>query len=130
MTTNQTQISVEAPIVTLINVFTVAPEKQEELLAVLVEATEEVMCKLPGFISSNIHRSLDGTRVTNYVQWRSVEDFKAIFDNPEATAHMHEVGKIAQGDKSLYRVHSITPAAAVAPAPALAQLTVSQVGQQ
>jgi len=111
-----TTISVENDCVTLINVFTVEPEHQQHLLDVLIEATEQVMCRLPGFISSNIHRSLDGTRVTNYVQWRSVADFQAIFDNPEATAHMHEVGRIARGDKSLYEVTCICPARPAEPA--------------
>ncbi len=58
---------------TLINVFTVAPEDQQRLVDVLADATRAVMRKQPGFVSANIHRSLDGTRVTNYAQWRSTE---------------------------------------------------------
>jgi antibiotic biosynthesis monooxygenase (ABM) superfamily enzyme len=53
-------------VVTLINVFTVAPEDQQRLVDVLVEATQAVMRTQPGFVSANIHKSLDGTRVTNY----------------------------------------------------------------
>ena len=53
-------------ILTLINVFTVAPEKQRELIDLLVEATQQTMRHLPGFISANIHRSLDGHKVVNY----------------------------------------------------------------
>ena len=49
-------------VVTLINVFTVAPEDQQRLLDVLAEATESVMRGLPGFVSANLHRSLDGTK--------------------------------------------------------------------
>jgi antibiotic biosynthesis monooxygenase (ABM) superfamily enzyme len=55
-------------ILTLINVFTVAPEKQEELVDLLIEATEQTMRHLPGFISANIHKSYDGRRVVNYTQ--------------------------------------------------------------
>ncbi len=51
---------------TLINVFTVAPENQQRLLDVLVEPTESVMNGLPGFVSANLHASSDGTKVTNY----------------------------------------------------------------
>lgn len=29
----------------------------------------------PGFTSANLHISLDKTRVVNYAQWRSKEDF-------------------------------------------------------
>ena len=35
------------------------------------------MQHLPGFISASIHRSLDGTKVINYAQWRSQADFAA-----------------------------------------------------
>lgn len=99
-----TKISKTAELVTLINIFVVEPENQQLLVDLLVEATEDVMCKLPGFISANIHKSLDGTRVTNYAQWRSVEDFRALFQNPDARAHMPAIGKIAKSDPTLYEV--------------------------
>ena len=60
-----------------------------------IEATEDTMAKLPGFISANIYKSLDGEWVTNYAQWRSVEDFRAIFQNPQAREHMPKIRAIA-----------------------------------
>jgi antibiotic biosynthesis monooxygenase (ABM) superfamily enzyme len=51
-----------ADLMTLVNVFTVEPENQEKLVTLLTEATEQVMRSLPGFVSANIHRSLDGNR--------------------------------------------------------------------
>lgn len=99
-----TTISKNANVVTLINVFTVEPENQQRLVDLLVEATDDVMCKLPGFIAANIHKSLDGTKVTNYAQWRSIEDFRAIFKNPEALAHMPAMSQIAKSDPTLYEV--------------------------
>ena len=80
-----TQISTE-PRLTLINTFAVAPQRQGELVALLDAATEEVMRKLPGFVSANIHRSLDGKRVVNYAQWRSKADFEAMQKDPAAAA--------------------------------------------
>jgi heme-degrading monooxygenase HmoA len=62
------------------------------LIAVLIQATEEVMKKQPGYISANIHKSLDGTKVTNYAQWRTKEDFEAMLKNPEVQKHM-EIAK-------------------------------------
>lgn len=56
-------------ILTLINVFTVAPERQQELVTLLIDATHQTMKHLPGFVSANIHRSLDGKKVVNYAQW-------------------------------------------------------------
>lgn len=97
-------ISVDRDLVTLVNVFKVKPENQQQLVDMLIEATEDAMAKLPGFISANIHKSLDGEWVTNYAQWRSVEDFRAIFQNPKAREHMPKIGKIAESSPVLYEV--------------------------
>ncbi len=91
-----TTISTGRDVLTLVNVFTVAPEDQQRLLDVLVEATEGVMNKLPGFVSANLHKSLDGTKVTNYAQWRSRKDFEAMLAHPDAGAHMREAARIAE----------------------------------
>lgn len=99
-----TTISKEATLVTLINVFTVEPENQQRLVDMLVEATEKTMKNIPGFISANIHKSLDGVRVTNYAQWRSREDFEAMLKNPEALSHMEPILEIASNDGHLYEV--------------------------
>jgi heme-degrading monooxygenase HmoA len=106
-----TTISTEWDVVTLINVFTVAPEDQQGLLDVLVEATESVMNGLPGFVSANLHASLDGTKVTNYAQWRSREDFEAMLQNPEAMVHMREAARIAERfEPHLYEVSFVDEA--------------------
>jgi heme-degrading monooxygenase HmoA len=100
-----TTISTESDLVTLINVFTVAPERQQELLDVLIEATEQVMRFQPGFVSANLHKSLDGQHVANYAQWRSVEDFEAMLANPEAGEHMRRcVDTATEVRPGLYRV--------------------------
>jgi heme-degrading monooxygenase HmoA len=92
-------------VVTLINVFTVAPEDQERLVDVLVDATRVVMRRQPGFVSASIHKSFDGTRVTNYAQWRSLEAFEAMLRNQEAAEHMGEAARIAERfEPHLYEV--------------------------
>jgi heme-degrading monooxygenase HmoA len=62
----------------------------------LVEATEAVMKYQPGYVSANIHKSLDGTRVTNYAQWRSREAFEAMLKDSEANVRMQEAARIAE----------------------------------
>lgn len=99
-----TNIAKDKPVVTLINVFTVEPENQQRLIDVLVEATQAVMNKLPGYVSANIHRGLDGRHVANYAQWRSVEDFEAMLKNPEARQHMEEASRLASFAPALYQV--------------------------
>lgn len=99
-----TTIAADTTLVTLINVFTVAPEQQQRLVDLLVRATQTVMNKQPGYVSANIHKSLDGTRVTNYAQWRSREDFEAMRSNAEVVVHMQEVLTFAKADYHLYEV--------------------------
>ncbi len=101
---SKTTISLDADLVTLVNVFKVKPENQQQLVEMLIDATEETMGKLPGFISANIHKSLDGEWVTNYAQWKSVEDFRGIFQNPDAREHMPKIGAIAESSPVLYEV--------------------------
>ena len=64
------------------------PEQQQRLVDLLVEATEAVMKYQPGYVSATIHKSLDGTRVTNYAQWRSREAFEEMLKDSEANVHM------------------------------------------
>ena len=101
-------IKVGASIATLINVFTVTPERQQELVELLVRATDETMRHLPGFISANIHKSSDGTRVVNYAQWQSREHFQAMLGNPVAKLHMETAPRLAISvEPRLYEVVSV-----------------------
>ncbi len=103
-----TTITANKNMVTLINVFTVQPENQQRLVDLLTEATKLAMKKQPGYISANIHKSLDGTRVTNYAQWRSKDDFEAMLQNPEAAKHMKEASQLAiKIEPHLYEVSFI-----------------------
>jgi len=102
-----TVIDSEQDVATLINVFTVSPERQQQLVEILEEATDRVMRHRPGFRSANIHASGDGTKVVNYAQWASAEDFHAMLKNPEAGEHMARAGELAEAfDPNLYRVVS------------------------
>jgi quinol monooxygenase YgiN len=76
---------------------------QEKLVKVLQEATESVIQSLPGFISANIHKSLDGTRIVN-AQWKRKEDLEAMLQNPHAREHLDECFKPSQPDPHLYEV--------------------------
>jgi hypothetical protein len=58
-----TTISKNSQLVTFINVFTVEPARQMELVGLLARATEIVRLA-PGFISASLHRGVDGTKVT------------------------------------------------------------------
>jgi uncharacterized protein YndB with AHSA1/START domain/quinol monooxygenase YgiN len=104
-------ISKETPLATVINVFTVAPEKQERLAAMLADTTQGTVRELPGFVSASIHRSTDGTRVTNYAQWRSRDAFEAALKNPDFLAHVKPITEIAEAEAHIYEVVETTSAA-------------------
>ena len=100
-----TTIAKERDVVTLVNVFTVKPENQQPLIDALIEATETVISKLPGYVSANFHRSLDGTRVVTYAQWRTREDFEAMLQNPGAQQHLQLTAELATSfEPHLYEV--------------------------
>lgn len=110
MNETTTTITKDSSSVTLINVFTVQAGDQDRLIEMLIEATAATMRNIPGFISANIHKSLDGLRVTNYAQWRSREDFEAMLQRPEAREHMAPIAKIATFDWHLYQVVDVVHA--------------------
>jgi quinol monooxygenase YgiN len=91
-------------LLTLVNVFTVDPEKQQQLVTLLIEATEKTMKHMPCFVSANIHRSLDGKKVVNYAQWESMAAFDAMRKNPAAASHMKAAAALAEFDPILCEV--------------------------
>jgi antibiotic biosynthesis monooxygenase (ABM) superfamily enzyme len=98
-------IATDQDLITLVNVFTVEPERQAALVRLLAAATTAIFHRFPGFVSANIHRSLDGTKVVNYAQWRRVEDYEAMLADPVARQHMSEAAAAAVSfEPHLYRV--------------------------
>ncbi|MFE6691674.1 antibiotic biosynthesis monooxygenase family protein [Streptomyces sp. NPDC057743] len=102
-----TRIEAGQDLATLINVFTVRPERQAELVALLSQATQEVMRQIPGFVSANLHASTDGERVVNYAQWESADAFRAMLVNPVAQEHLTRAAELAES----YEPHLYTVAA-------------------
>ncbi len=99
-----TTISKEANFLTLINVFTVDPVNQQKLVDLLTLATESSVRKVTGFISSSLHRSLDGTKVTMYAQWKSIEDYQKMRNNSSTSPYLEEALTIARFDPGMYEV--------------------------
>jgi quinol monooxygenase YgiN len=93
--------------VTLINVFDVEASRQQELVALLTEGTEQVIRHRPGFVSVNLLASNDGTRVVNYAQWRSLDDIKATMADPAAQGYARRAAELAQSTPHVYSVVSV-----------------------
>ena len=92
---------------TLINVFTVTPEKKDELIALLTEVTAQNVRHHEGFISASLHRGLDGRKVTMYAQWASVEAYESMRQNPGPAPALEKALKMATFDPGMYEVAEI-----------------------
>jgi heme-degrading monooxygenase HmoA len=67
----------------------------------------------PGFISVSLHRSLDGQRIVNYIQWQSRELLQSAHQSPEfrkewghfdqltdeIDPHLYEVAHVIDGSQ-------------------------------
>lgn len=71
---------------TFINTFRCEPSNQAEVVRINIDIVNQVASTFPGFISASIHRSTDGTRVFNYLQWQSAEHLAALQRSPEFQA--------------------------------------------
>jgi quinol monooxygenase YgiN len=69
----------------------------------LTEATE-VVRRAPGFVSASLHRSTDGTKVTMYAQWRSIEAYQAMRQDPAPLPLFQEALTIATFEPGVYEV--------------------------
>ncbi len=76
------QIQINQQPVTQITIVEADPEKQAEALSLMAERAR-FMQRQPGFISISLHRSLDGRRVVNYIQWQSRDLLRAAHQSAE-----------------------------------------------
>lgn len=89
---------------TVINVFTVAPDQQARLIDLLSRATESSVRHVPGFVGAALHRGLDGTKVTMYAQWRTADDYARMRERPDSSPFLAEALTIARFDPGFYEV--------------------------
>ncbi|MVN85819.1 antibiotic biosynthesis monooxygenase [Deinococcus sp. HMF7620] len=81
---------------TIINTYTVAPERADALLATLIRATEETLRFVPGFVSANFHINAERTQIVNYAQWESREALLRAGSDPAVVTRIQEAGQIAE----------------------------------
>jgi hypothetical protein len=99
-----TTISKDADLITVINVFTVDPADQSRLVEILTKVTDTFVRHARGFVSSSLHRSRDGTKVTMYAQWRSLDDYETMRRDPGPAPYLREALTIARFDPGIYDV--------------------------
>ncbi len=79
----QEQMALDAGPVVLVNLFTVDPSEQDQIVDAW-KADAQWMKKQPGYISTQMHKAVgDSSMFLNYAVWDSVADFRTAFSNPE-----------------------------------------------
>jgi heme-degrading monooxygenase HmoA len=94
-------IHADQKVTTQINVFEVDPNNQDELARLLIEAVQYVSA-MPGWISASVHKSLDGTRVTNYAQAADHSAWEAIVERLRSHGYFERFQKLAKPNPCLY----------------------------
>ena len=98
-----TLVRANSGVITQINVFTVPPGRQQPLLDQLAKAAAYAR-ETPGWISANLHRSLDGTRVVNYAQSESLEAAQRIIDRLREGGWLERNKSLGEARPGLYDV--------------------------
>jgi quinol monooxygenase YgiN len=105
-------INPDAGVLTMVNVVTPDTGKQSETIQLLQAGMEKTMRHQPGFISANIHRSLNSEHVVVYAQWKdqaSVDAASKLIQRGKAP-NMSKVFSQAQPAYHPYEVVSVHPA--------------------
>jgi len=83
---------------TLINVLTVDPARQTQLLELLRANTETVVRTLDGWIATDLIASADGTRVVIHSRWRDAACVEAMRRDPRMAAYFPRIAALAAFD--------------------------------
>jgi heme-degrading monooxygenase HmoA len=92
----ETAIRVDSAVTTLVNVFTVEPNNQPKVLALLQEGVETLFSRMPGWISTSLLNSRDGRQVVVYSQWRDGKDIEAFRRDPRMKPYFQHFGALAK----------------------------------
>lgn len=83
---------------TLLNILTVDPVKQTQLLEMLRENVDTVIHTLDGWISTRLIASADGKRVVIHSQWRNAAAVAAMRSDPRMVAYFPKLAALASFD--------------------------------
>lgn len=81
---------------TVITTFEMTPGTCQDLLDALNAAYAEFISLQPGFIAAGLHVNDAQTRIANYSQWRSREDFQAMLRTPEMRARNRQLAALCK----------------------------------
>ena len=96
-------LSLDNSLTSVMIIFTVKPEQQQELIDTIKEFLKTVQT-LPGFVSASLHKSIDGVKVVNYAQWSSMDDFESFINNQEVKAKASKLFEFDPPDTHVYEI--------------------------
>jgi len=100
-------IQTDTAYVTQITVIECEPGQQAQALSLMNERAR-FMARQPGFISISLHRSLDGRRIVNYIQWQSRELLHSAHRSPEFRKEWGHFDEVTDGiDPHLFEVTDV-----------------------
>ncbi|MGL5794588.1 MAG: antibiotic biosynthesis monooxygenase family protein [Waterburya sp.] len=102
-------IEAQSEILTVVNVLIPKPEKQAKVISLLQKGMTDTMQHQPGFISANIHKSLDSSHILVYAQWEdreSLQNAVKLIETGKAPSMM-EVFSIGNPEYHPYEVVSV-----------------------
>ena len=81
---------------TVITTFEMTPGTCQDLLEALTEAYETFISKQPGFVSAGLHVNDAQTRIANYSQWESRDDFLAMLRSKDMRSHTRHFSSLCK----------------------------------
>lgn len=81
---------------TVITTFEVTPGTCHDLLDELRSAYDAFVSKQPGFLGAGLHVNDAQTRIANYSQWESREDFQAMLRSDEMRTRNRKINDLCK----------------------------------
>ena len=88
----------------LIDVWSVDPTREPELLNRILEITRDLLVDHQGFVSAQIYESVDQGAVMIRVAMRSIKDRQALTDSSDIHNALRELRAIAHSHARLFRL--------------------------
>jgi hypothetical protein len=92
----------ESPV--LIDVWTVDPSREPELLQRILELTRGLLLDAHGFVSAQIYESVDHGAVIIRMTMRTIEDRQAFTDSAAVHSALRDLREIAHSHSRLFRL--------------------------
>ncbi len=101
-------ITKDATIQTVLTTFETAPGACEDLIEALQDAYDKFIRHQKGFIAAGLHVNDAQTRIANYSQWQSRDDFKAMLRSPEMRERNRRLNELCKSfEPVMYEVAAV-----------------------